>query len=108
MAGNKLKAVSDTSFETDVLRSDVLVVIDFWAPWCEPCKLVAPILESLAGRYGDTVRFFTMNVDEAKKPAEFGVRSIPTLLFFKDGTIKNQLVGVHSEEKVAQVIKTLL
>lgn len=101
--------VDDVSFEDEVRRAGVPVVIDFWAPWCQPCKLVHPILEKMAERYGTTVKFLRMNIDEEKvKPAQFAIRSIPTLLFFKDGTVKNQLIGLQSEHCIDQAIRNLL
>ena len=109
MGENKLSTVVDDNFDSEVLRTEKVVVVDFWAPWCEPCKLVEPILETLAERFGERVKMLVMNVDEARsKPAEYGVRSLPTLLIFKNGTIKNQLVGVHTEEKIEHAINSLL
>ncbi len=105
----KLHDVDDVAFEQEVRRSAVPVVIDFWAPWCQPCKLVHPILEKMAEKYGTEIKFLRMNVDEEKtKPAEYAVRSIPTLLFFKEGTIKNQMIGVQTEDNIDRAIQNLL
>ncbi|UCG51282.1 MAG: thioredoxin [Candidatus Latescibacterota bacterium] len=109
MAVHELKDVADENFDDEVRRSKVPVVIDFWAPWCEPCKLVHPILQRMAEKYEGSVKFYRMNVDEEKaKPSEYAVRSIPTLLFFKDGTIKNQMIGVQTEDNIDKAIKSLL
>jgi thioredoxin len=109
MPPQKIEDVADSSFDEDIGRSSVPTVVDFWAPWCEPCKIVHPILERLAEKYGGRVKFFRMNVDEEKKkPSEYAIRSIPTLLFFKDGTIKNQLIGVQTEGNIDQAIQNLL
>jgi thioredoxin len=109
MPVHKIEDVSDDLFDENVGRSSTPAVVDFWAPWCQPCKLVHPILERLAAKYGGRVNFFRMNVDEEKsKPAEYAIRSIPTLLFFKEGTIKNQIIGVQPEENIDKAIQDLL
>jgi thioredoxin len=83
MPFNRLQDLSDSEFESKVVHSARVVIIDFWAPWCEPCKLLDPILERLAARFEGSVDFLKMNVDEEPEtPAEFAVRSIPTMLFF--------------------------
>ena len=106
---SELQDVDDANFDVEVRRSRVPVVIDFWAPWCQPCRVVHPILERMAVKYHGSVRILRMNVDDERHtPVEFAVRGIPTLLFFKDGTIKNQLVGVQSEENIEQAIRNLL
>jgi thioredoxin len=104
-----LKQVTDTSFDEEVRRSGIPVIVDFWAPWCGPCKAVTPVLESLAEKYSGNVKFVSMNVDEDKKtPSEFAVRSIPTLLFFKQGIVKNQLIGAQNQENIENAVKNLL
>lgn len=109
MSASTLIDVDDMSLEQEIRRTGVPIVIDFWAPWCQPCKLVHPILEKMAERYGSTVKFLRMNIDKEKvKPAQYAIRSIPTLLFFKDGTIKNQLTGLQSENSIDQAIQNLL
>jgi thioredoxin 1 len=104
-----LKQVTDATFDQEVRRSELPVVVDFWAPWCGPCKAVTPILESLAEKYSDRIKFMSMNVDEDKStPTEFAVRSIPTLLFFKGGVVKNQLIGAQNRENIENAISNLL
>ena len=86
--------VSDDTFEEEVVKSDVPVLVDFWADWCAPCKMIAPIVEELAGEYDGKVKFAKMDVDaNTKVPLSFGIRGIPTLLIFKDGSPVDQVVG---------------
>ena len=109
MSPNQLSDISDDNFDTKIRRSNRPAVIDFWAPWCQPCKIVHPILERMAEKYGASVSFFRMNVDEEKTvPSEYAVRSIPTLLFFKDGKIRNQLIGVQTEDAIDKAVQGLL
>ncbi len=109
MCADKLTPLSDDEWAEKVERADKAVVVDFWAPWCEPCTLVDPILEKLAEKYQGTVEFLKMNIDEAKTvPNKYAVRSIPTILFFKQGKIANQIIGVESEEAIEKAIQGLL
>ncbi len=93
--------VSDTSFEDDVLKSDTPVVVDFWAEWCGPCKMIAPHLEEIAGEMGDKVKVVKINIDDNPSvPSKYGIRGIPTLMLFKDGEVKATQVGANSKGKI--------
>ncbi|GAK42548.1 thioredoxin [Paenibacillus urinalis] len=96
--------VSDQSFNTEVEGTGT-VLVDFWAPWCGPCKMLAPILEELAGEVGDDVKIAKVNVDENPESASrFGVMSIPTLILFKDGQPVDKVVGLNSKENLKNLI----
>ena len=104
--GAATKAVTDTSFEADVLKSGQPVLVDFWAEWCGPCKMVGPILEELAGEMGGQVTIAKMNVDEnPMTPSKYGIRGIPTMMLFKDGQLKATKVGALPKPALQAWIK---
>jgi len=100
-----VKHVSDASFEQDVLKADKPVLLDFWAEWCGPCKMIGPILEELSVEYGDRIQIAKMNVDENQGiPAQFNIRGIPTLILFKNGTVAAQKVGALAKSQLSAFI----
>jgi len=106
MAAGKVITVSDAGFEQSVLQSDIPVLLDFWAEWCQPCKMLAPTVEELAEEYDGQVLFGKLNVDDNPQTAtKFGIRGIPTLLFFKGGNVVQQMVGVKSKAEIKKVIE---
>ena len=101
--------IDDSSFETEIVKSDKPAVVDFWAPWCGPCKAITPVLEDLAGTYGEQVKFTKCNVDDNPvTPGKFGIKAIPTLIFFKDGEVVDQITGMVAKSKLEDTIKTLV
>ncbi len=95
MAEGKALEVTDDTFESEVLRSDIPVLVDFWAPWCGPCRLAAPVLEKIAGEYEGRLKIRKMNVDENREVASgYRIMSIPTMLLFKNGELVDQITGV--------------
>ncbi len=101
--------IEDDVFETEVLKSDKPVMVDFWAPWCGPCKAIAPSIEALEKTFGDQMKFVKVNVDENPiSPSKYGVQAIPTLIFFKNGEIADQITGMVAMEKLEETIKGVL
>jgi len=101
--------VTDQNFEEEVVKSDLPVLVDLWAPWCRPCLMVAPVVEKLAERYKDRFKFCRLNVDEnPQTAAKYSVMSIPTLLFFKDGEAADTVIGAVPEQVLQPKIEGLL
>ena len=101
--------ITDQSFEKDVLKSDKPVLVDFWAPWCGPCRFVSPIVEELAKEMSEKVKIVKLNVDENSQTAsQFNVMSIPTLMIFKNGTPVKTLIGAQSKEAIKKTIDEIL
>lgn len=101
--------IEDDAFEEKVIKSDKPVMVDFWAPWCGPCKAIAPTVAALEKEYGDKMTFVKVNVDENPiSPSKFGVQAIPTLIFFKNGEIADQITGMVAKEKLEETIKGIL
>ncbi len=108
MAGN-LKDISDSSFDTEVLKSTTPVLVDFWAPWCGPCKSIAPVLDELATEFAGKLRIVKVNVDEnPQTPTKYGVRGIPNLIIFKGGQVVEQIVGAVPKDQLSSAITKVL
>lgn len=103
------KNISDDQFEQEVLKSEKLVLVDFWAEWCGPCKMVAPLIEQIAEEMKDKVEVVKMEIDQnPKTPSEMGVRSIPTLMLFDKGKQVDVKIGVHTKDKLVEWISSNL
>ncbi len=109
MASNDLVILQDATFDKEVLKSDVPVLVDFWAVWCGPCKAIAPAVEELAKQYKGKVKVAKMDVDEHQQvPQQYGIRSIPTLLLFKGGRVVDTIVGAVPKTKLEDSIKKVI
>jgi thioredoxin 1 len=101
--------VDDNGFETDIIQSDKPVMVDFWAPWCGPCKAIGPVVEELASEYGDRVKFAKCNVDDNPvTPGKYGIKAIPTLIFFKEGQVVDQITGMVARTKLEEALSNIL
>ncbi|KPL19667.1 MAG: thioredoxin [candidate division Zixibacteria bacterium SM23_81] len=101
--------ITDTTFEKEVLQSELPVLVDFWAPWCGPCKMVTPILEELAGEYGGRLKVAKLNVDDNPgTAAKYGIFSIPSILLFKEGQVATQIVGAVPKKHFVEKLDPLL
>ena len=106
---DKTVKITDENFEELVINSDKLVIVDFWAEWCGPCKAITPILDEISNEFGDKVLIGKVNVDEVKEiPVKYGIRSIPTLLFFSNGEITRQEVGLQSKQTLVDNITQIV
>ena len=105
MASDLIKHISDATFDAEVLKSTKPVLVDYWAEWCGPCKMIAPILDEVATGYAGKLQITKMNVDENREiPAKFGIRGIPTLMLFKGGQLAATKVGALSKAQLAQFL----
>jgi thioredoxin 1 len=108
MADNILE-VNDGDFEQDVMQSHKPVLVDFWAPWCGPCRAIGPVIEELALNYSDKVNFKKCNVDDNPvTPGKFGIKSIPTLIFFNGGKVAEQIVGIVPKSKLEEILQRMI
>jgi thioredoxin 1 len=108
MAENVLE-IDDGRFEAEVLQGQTPVLVDFWAPWCGPCRAIGPVVEELAVKFGDKIKFKKCNVDDNPlTPSKYGIKSIPTLIFFKGGKVFTQVVGVVAKSKLEDMINSVL
>tara|TARA_S200000501_G_scaffold5368_1_gene4615 strand:+ start:11090 stop:11416 length:327 start_codon:yes stop_codon:yes gene_type:complete len=106
---DNVKEYTNDDFKSEVVESDAPVLVDFWAEWCGPCKVIAPVVEELANDYKGKIKFGKVNVDDNNMVAsEYGVRSIPTLLIFKNGSVVNQIVGAVPKEKITDILDTVI
>ena len=101
--------IDDGTFDAEVLQSEKPVLVDFWAPWCGPCKAISPIVEELATSYGDQVKFAKCNVDDNPvTPGKYGIRAIPTLIIFKQGNVADQITGMVAKSKLEETLNNIL
>ena len=106
---NTITHLTDETFEEEVLQSNIPILVDYWAPWCEPCKMIAPILDSLSAEYAGKLKISKVNIDDNQKtPQKYGVRGIPTLMIFKNGNVEATKVGALSKSQLTAFIDSNL
>ncbi len=109
MASDKLLEITDADFDTQVLKNSLPVLVDFWAPWCGPCKAIGPVVEELAGEYEGKIAIAKMNVDDSPNtPGKYGIRAIPTLIMFKNGEVVDQITGAVGKPQLTALIDKAL
>lgn len=109
MADDKVLQISDADFEAQVLQSTQPVLLDFWAPWCGPCKAIGPVIDELAGEYEGRAKIAKINVDDnPATPGKYGIRAIPTLILFKDGEVVDQITGAVGKPQLAALLDKAL
>jgi thioredoxin 1 len=109
MSGENVKHLSDAEFDEHVLKADLPSLVDFWAPWCGPCKAIGPVIEELAGTYEGKVQITKMNVDDnPTTPGKYGIRAIPTLILFKNGEIVDQVTGAVGKAQLTAMLDKAL
>jgi len=106
MSGTNLIEIGDSTFEQEVLKSDIPVLVDFWAPWCGPCRAIAPVIDELAGEYSGKLKVAKCNVDDnPQTPSKYGIRAIPTLIIFKGGAVSEQITGAVAKSQILAAIE---
>ena len=101
--------IDDGAFDSEILQSDKPVLVDFWAPWCGPCKAIGPIIEELAETFGEKIKFAKCNVDDNPvTPGKYGIKAIPTLIFFKGGDVVDQITGMVAKSKLEETLNSIV
>jgi len=109
MMAENVMEVNDNSFDAEILHAEMPVLVDFWAPWCGPCKAIAPVVQELAETFGDKIKFAKCNVDDNPvTPGKYGIRAIPTLILFKGGDVVDQITGMVAKSKLEEAIQSAL
>lgn len=109
MASGKVLEFNDANFEDEVINSDIPVLVDFWAPWCGPCRIIAPVVEEISESHDGKIKVGKLNVDDNQQTSmKFGIRSIPTLLVFKNGEIFEQIIGAVPKTEIERVVNSAI